>query len=87
MMLKVIGETEETGTKITFTQIQKFSQKRPSMILIFCNLRLRELAFLNKGIEINLLDERTDTVSTSYSYEGGIVSFVEYLNRNREVVA
>jgi DNA gyrase subunit B len=44
---------------------------------------LRELAFLNKGIEIYLHDERTD-LSNSYHYEGGIGSFVEFLNRNRE---
>ena len=56
------------------------------MIMILFNRELRELAFLNKGIEINLMDERTDHSERLICYEGGIVSFVEYLNRNREVL-
>ncbi|MEX2461544.1 MAG: DNA topoisomerase (ATP-hydrolyzing) subunit B [Paenibacillaceae bacterium] len=83
--LKVIGETEETGTKITFTPDPEIFTETTEYDFDILQSRLRELAFLNKGIEINLLDERTDK-SASYSYEGGIVSFVEYLNRNREVL-
>jgi DNA gyrase subunit B len=83
--LKIIGETDETGTKITFTPDPEIFTETTEYDFDILQSRLRELAFLNKGIEINLLDERTDQ-SASYSYEGGIVSFVEYLNRNREAL-
>jgi DNA gyrase subunit B len=83
--LKIIGETEETGTKITFTPDPEIFTETTEYDFDILQSRLRELAFLNKGLQINLLDERTDQ-SASYSYEGGIVSFVEYLNRNREAL-
>lgn len=83
--LKIIGETEETGTKITFSPDPEIFTETTEYDFDILQSRLRELAFLNKGIEINLLDERTDH-SVSFTYEGGIVSFVEYLNRNREVL-
>ncbi|MGI5850719.1 MAG: DNA topoisomerase (ATP-hydrolyzing) subunit B, partial [Caldicoprobacterales bacterium] len=79
--LEIVGDTEETGTTITF---------KPDH-LIFDELdfsydtlrsRLRELAFLNAGLRIEIWDERTDE-GESFHYEGGIVSFVEYLNKNR----
>jgi DNA gyrase subunit B len=83
--LKIIGDSEETGTKITFTPDSEIFTETTEYDYDILQSRLRELAFLNKGIEINLLDERTDQ-SNTYCYEGGIVSFVEYLNRNREVL-
>lgn len=49
--------------------------------------RMRELAFLNKGIAITVTDERTDPVqSKKYCYEGGIISFVEHLNKSKDVL-
>ncbi len=77
-----IGTNNESGTTVHF---------KPDAIIFedtvydFDTLsqRLRELAFLNKGINITLVDERND-VSESYHYEGGIKSFVSYLNRNKE---
>ena len=49
--------------------------------------RMRELAFLNKGVAITVTDERTDPVqSKKYCYEGGIISFVEHLNKNKDVL-
>jgi DNA gyrase subunit B len=83
--LKVIGETEETGTKITFQPDPEIFTETTEFDYEVLQSRLRELAFLNKGIEINLTDERTGQANT-YKFDGGIVSFVEYLNRNREVL-
>jgi DNA gyrase subunit B len=83
--VKIIGETEETGTTVTFQPDPEIFKETTEYDFDTLQSRIRELAFLNKGIEINLIDERTDTVAT-HIYEGGIVSFVQYLNRNREVV-
>ena len=83
--LKIIGESQDTGTKITFTPDPEIFIETTEYDYDVLQSRLRELAFLNKGIEIVLLDERSDLTNT-YKYEGGIVSFVKYLNRNREVM-
>ncbi|MFD0698479.1 DNA topoisomerase (ATP-hydrolyzing) subunit B [Paenibacillus sp. GCM10027628] len=83
--VKVIGETEETGTTVTFQPDPEIFKETTEYDYDILQARIRELAFLNKGIEINLIDERTDT-SNTFMYEGGIISFVEYLNRNREAV-
>ncbi len=90
--LKVIGETERTGTTITFwPDVKTGETPEPGIFetgdFSFDTLktRFREMAFLNKGIRITLVDERVDpVVEKSYHYEGGIVSFVEYLNKNKE---
>ena len=82
--LKEIGDTEETGTTIQFEpDDQIFETLNFSYDVL--KSRLREMAFLNKGITIVLEDERED-LSDTFFYEGGIVSFVEYLNKNREVL-
>ncbi|UJF33308.1 DNA topoisomerase (ATP-hydrolyzing) subunit B [Paenibacillus hexagrammi] len=83
--VKEVGETEETGTIVKFQPDPEIFKETTEYDYDILQARIRELAFLNKGIEINLLDERTDT-SNTYMYEGGIISFVEYLNRNREAV-
>jgi DNA gyrase subunit B len=83
--LRVIGEAEETGTTITFKPDPEIFTETLEYEFETLQSRLRELAFLNKGVEINILDERTEQSST-YCYEGGIISFVEYLNRNREAL-
>lgn len=82
--LRVIGETEETGTKTTFKPDKEIFEETEYNFETLKN-RLRELAFLNRNITIILEDERTEEKEEFY-YEGGITSFVEYLNRNKDVV-
>lgn len=83
--LKIIGTTNETGTTVTFRPDVEIFTETTEYDYDILQSRLRELAFLNAGIEIVLRDERSDQENT-YKYEGGIVSFVEWLNRNREPV-
>lgn len=82
--LKVIGETKATGTKVSFKpDTEVFDELVYSFEIL--EHRIRELAFLNKGIKILLKDERNGAEKT-FQYEGGIVSFVQYLNKNKEVL-
>jgi DNA gyrase subunit B len=82
--LEVIGETEETGTIITFKPDKEIFEEIVFDYDILAQ-RLRELAFLNKGINIKLIDER-DGKEEVFNYEGGLIAFVKYLNRNKEVL-
>ena len=77
--LIVIGETDRRGTKIRFLPDDTIFNSVDFNYEILAR-RLRELAFLNKGVRITLEDERSDK-REEFFYEGGIVSFVEYLNR------
>lgn len=82
--LTVTGETEETGTKVSFKPDKEiFEELEYSFDTL--KTRLRELAFLNKTLTIVLEDERNDEKKEFY-YEGGIVSFVEHLNKSKDVV-
>jgi DNA gyrase subunit B len=81
--IKIIGETTETGTQTTFTPDREIFTETTVFDYETLQSRIRELAFLNKGIEIVLADERTG-VSNTFMYEGGIIEFVKYLNRTRE---
>lgn len=82
--LKVIGVTEETGSKIHFKPDSQVFEELDFSYDILKN-RLREMAFLNRGLTIILEDERED-IYNEFCYEGGISSFVEYLNKNRSVL-
>ena len=79
--LSVVGKTKGRGTKITFKSDSEIFE-----ILDFSydilSQRLRELAFLNRGLTITLSDERTEERKV-FHYTGGIVSFVEHLNKNK----
>jgi DNA gyrase subunit B len=83
--MRVIGDSEETGTTVTFQPDPEIFTETTVFDYDTLQTRVRELAFLNKGIELVLTDERTG-VSNSFKYDGGIIEFVEYLNRNREAL-
>ncbi|WP_199616882.1 DNA topoisomerase (ATP-hydrolyzing) subunit B [Paenibacillus alkalitolerans] len=80
-----IGEAEETGTTVTFKPDAEIFTETTEYDYDILQSRLREVAFLNAGIEITLRDERTDTENT-FKFDGGIRSFVEWLNRNKEPI-
>ena len=79
--LTVIGKAKTTGTKITFKPDREIFKNIELSYDILAQ-RLRELAFLNKGLNIKLVDERSDKESV-FQFKGGIISFVEYLNKNK----
>lgn len=83
--LSKIGTTEEHGTKVSFKPDVDIFEETEYDFEILSN-RLRELAFLNKGIKIVLEDKREENKRDVYHYEGGIKEFVAYLNRNKEVL-
>ena len=80
--LAIVGNTTVTGTKITFKPDKSIFEEIDYHFDTLRN-RLRELAFLNRGITITLLDER-NSEKQEFFFEGGIISFVEYLNENKD---
>ena len=79
--LIVIGKSNSTGTKITFKADKTiFSKVEYSWDIL--SQRLREMAFLNKGLKIKLTDKRADK-EAFFEFKGGIVQFVEFLNKNK----
>lgn len=80
--LETMGSTRSTGTKITFFADYSIFTSAGSYEWDILAARLRELAFLNKGIKIELTQEETGR-HEAFQYEGGIVEFVKYLNRNK----
>ena len=82
--LKVTGETKETGTRITFKPDPEIFTETIVYDYEILQNRLRELAFLNQGLRIRISDERGEGKSNEFKYDGGIRSFVEHLNKNRE---
>jgi DNA gyrase subunit B len=82
--MEVIGTTKRSGTKVHFKPDGSIFETT-SYSYDILSQRLRELSFLNKGVRITIEDERTSK-KNEFFYMGGINSFVEYLNRNKEVV-
>jgi DNA gyrase subunit B len=84
--VKVIGTTDKRGTIVRFLADNTIFETTTYNFDVLSN-RLRELAFLNKGIKISIRDERLTTPkSHEFVFEGGVVSFVEYLNQNKTVL-
>jgi len=84
--LKKIGDSSKTGTAVRFLADDTIFETLEYEYEILEN-RLREMAFLTKGLRITLKDERVETPKESdFCYEGGLVSFVEYLNKNKEKI-
>ncbi|MGN0941200.1 MAG: ATP-binding protein, partial [Selenomonadaceae bacterium] len=84
--LHIIGDTDTTGTRVHFVPDDTIFTDTIYKFEVLKH-RLRELAFLNKGITIILRDKRSEpVVEETYHYEGGIVSFVEFLNKKKEVI-
>ena len=81
------GHVETTGTKVTFLPDKEIFTEGVEFSFDTLASRFRELAFLNKGLRITLTDERDDEkYSESYHYEGGLKSFVKYLNTNKSTI-
>ncbi|NLD36859.1 MAG: DNA topoisomerase (ATP-hydrolyzing) subunit B [Desulfatiglans sp.] len=82
--MKVIGETTKKGTKVTFKPDREIFE-----VLEYdfetISRRMRELAFLTKGIRIKITDERTGK-KNDFLFEGGIISYVDFLNKNKELL-
>ena len=84
--LAIVGDTDKTGTKVTFYPDDEIFE---TIVFNYDNLkvRLRELAYLNKGLTISLKDEREEKPRyDEFCYEGGIYHFVEDLNKNKETL-
>jgi DNA gyrase subunit B len=81
--LKITGDTDETGTIIQFSPDPEIFHEIEYHYDILAK-RLRELAFLNKGITIELVDERNEDDHDVFNYEGGIKEFVEYVDQNKQ---
>lgn len=86
--LKVIGETPETGTLVRFKADSQIFKDTTVYDYEILNSRLRQLAFLNKDIRLTLTDKRTpDGQSNDYKYEGGIIEYVQFLNKNKSTIS
>ena len=79
--LKIIGKTKNAGTQVRFKPDSEIFETTTFSFELLSQ-RLRELAFLNKGLSISIEDERTEK-RHDFFYKGGIISFIEYLNKNK----
>ncbi|MFL2127818.1 DNA topoisomerase (ATP-hydrolyzing) subunit B [Ruoffia sp. FAM 26255] len=85
--LEIVGTSEHTGTKVNFKADPTIFTDTTDFKYNILKERIRELAFLNKGLRISLEDKREEREeSDSFFYEGGIQSFVEYINEDKQVL-
>ncbi|GFZ79105.1 DNA gyrase subunit B [Compostibacillus humi] len=83
--IEVVGTTDTTGTITHFKPDPEIFTETTEFNYETLSQRLRELAFLNKGLTIKLEDKRSGQ-SVTYHYEGGIISYVEFINQNKETL-
>lgn len=84
--LKIIGDSDQTGTTTHFDPDPEIFTDTTTFDYETLRIRVRELAFLNKNIRISIEDRREEDKKETFHYEGGIRSYVEYLNRSKEVI-
>jgi len=82
--IEIAGDAQDTGTSISFLADKEIFESIDYDFDVACQ-RLRELAYLNKGVEIALKDERNNQEKAFY-FDGGIASFIRRLNRNRAII-
>ena len=85
--LEIIGETDRTGTTVHFTPDPEIFTETVEFDFEKLNKRVQELAFLNRGLRISITDKRDGMEQVKdYHYEGGIASYVQYINENKDVI-
>jgi DNA gyrase subunit B len=84
--VKKIGTTDYTGTTVHFVPDTEIFTETIEFEYDTLATRIRELAFLNRGVNISIEDKRVENKQHEYHYEGGIKSYVEHLNRTKEVI-
>ncbi|NWK71337.1 DNA topoisomerase (ATP-hydrolyzing) subunit B [Bacillus paramycoides] len=84
--LKVIGETDRTGTITRFKPDPEIFQETTEYEFDTLATRMRELAFLNRNIKLTIEDKREHKQKKEFHYEGGIKSYVEHLNRSKQPI-
>lgn len=85
--MKTFGETTETGTQVTFKPDGEIFKEGTDFDYDTLKVRMRELAFLNKGLTITLTDVRDGaTHQDVFCYAGGIVEFIKFLNEGKDLV-
>ncbi len=84
--VQTIGNTDKTGTEITFLPDPEIFTETTIYDFKILSDRLKELAFLNKGIKITIVDKRNEDYKEEYYYEGGISEYINDLHKEREVI-
>ncbi len=83
--MEIIGKTKKTGTKVTFKPDKEIFETIEFRAELLTN-RLRELAFLNRGLQIKFVDDRAGEEPVVFKYNNGIKDFIEHLNRNKNTL-
>ena len=83
--IRIVGNTRKTGTRVTFKPDPEIFEETTEFKYEILQARMRELAFLNPNVKITIKDERTER-ENEYRFKGGIATFVEFLNKNKELI-